>query len=230
MKISLLNKIKVYCKFLLRLKKYRSLFSDFEIQMIRKELLYLMLKDGIGNKSMILEVFADLGVFADDKNPYKQSANLIQKEYGVGCNILDVGCGQLPMKSIYLYEKQQLIGKGSVFAMDPDLRLEKYKNMILIGAPFDYSTDLSNIHLLTGDQLNDGAETVIRRGNENRIPICISLGEDGPFTNEDDLCNGISVSEWQENMFGLAASTLLEGADLTIERGTHPRILIKYTE
>lgn len=113
------------------------------------------------------------------KDFYYIHAKNIQKIYGTDINILEMGCGAIPMLANYLAEEQLKTGniENTITIYDPKLITQaiEYPNIIAHKELFTKNTELSNIDLIVGIYSCTETENLIEIACKHRINLYIVL-------------------------------------------------------
>ncbi len=102
--------------------------------------------------SNFYSIYDRLGMIPDSVNHYDRFINKLEQVHNLGCNILEVGGGNLPRIAERIAKRQIDIGCGSITVMDPSLSVKKskYKNLKLCKEKFTLETDIKDYDLLIG--------------------------------------------------------------------------------
>ena len=113
----------------------------------------------------------------DNKDPYLQTMQEIENEFGLDKDIIEVGCGMYPSLSKLIAKRQQEIGKGTITAYDPDLVTKTIDGVVLIKENFTLSTPIPPNALIIGRKPCKATETMIKAAAQNHSELFIKLCE-----------------------------------------------------
>ena len=149
------------------------------------------------------QVLEELGYYKNnpEKSSYEYFINLIDKEFGLEKNIVEVAGGVVPTLGHKISLKQQ---KGTITIYDP--RISNYydetERFVLKKEMFKRSTKLEDKDLLVGFMPCEATQEIIENAIDNNIDFIIALCEGGPHGDEFDYFD--SIEEWLHAMLCLA--------------------------
>ena len=159
-KLVRLEKIdKVYKEFLL---KYGKNYSEGALEYI-KEHFYEFLSD-FDAPDIILQLYSKFGILGNDNNRYQEYLNILNNNFDIKGNILEVGGGFVPAFAELLALKQLKLESGTITVYDPNLVINdsKYKNLKLVKEAVGEDLDVSNYDTIVGIMPCSATELIIR--------------------------------------------------------------------
>lgn len=132
-----------------------------------------------------------------EESAYETFIQLIDDQFGLDKNIVEVGGGIIPTLGQKISLKQK---KGTITIYDPRLS-DYYKGsnkFVLKKEKFMRNTDVSNTDILMGFMPCEAAQTIIDSATKNNIDFIIALCEGGPHGDEFDYFE--SDDEWVSGM------------------------------
>lgn len=93
------------------------------------------------------EIYAFLGLLADENNKYKGFVELLKQKYEIGVNAVEIAGGFFPNSAIYIDEEQHTIGRGTITVYDENLVTNKLGNIILNRRNFTLGDDLGEYRI-----------------------------------------------------------------------------------
>jgi hypothetical protein len=109
------------------------------------------------------------------KDPYLQTMNEIETEFGLDRNIIEVGCGMYPSLARLIAKKQKEIGKGTITAYDPELVTKTLEGVKLVKANFTLETPIPKDALIIGRKPCQATETTILAAEKNETELFLKL-------------------------------------------------------
>ena len=112
-----------------------------------------------------------------DNDFYEEHFNKLKDNFDLGCNVLEVCSGILPVFSNLIAAHQIKIGVGTITAFDPKLfmQMSKYKNMKLHKEKVTLQTDISGFDLVTAILPCEATEDVLTLACQNQKDFYIAL-------------------------------------------------------
>lgn len=171
---------------------------------------------------ILLQIYALFNMLEDSENHYLQFAKMVGQKYGYDKNILEVGCGYLPMFAKY-YNKLQLennkVSKLTVY--DPDIVVNKAKNIKLCKETFTPLTNIDDYDLLVGILPCEATKTIIDKAIECNKEFFIAMCGCTHFSDEQipwgPLGPIISYDYWVDDVYELAGLQQFYGYDVNKE-------------
>lgn len=150
-----------------------------------EKLNYIYKQFGKKNVLCILrQIYASLGMLNDDENEYLQVYNFLSKNFDLGCNILEVGCGSFPALASYIDKHQRKIGNGTITVMDPELSVKKFGNIKLIKDSFMFGDDISKYDLIISQspclKIDEVSAAAIEKEKNFFVTLCNCILERYP--------------------------------------------------
>ena len=149
------------------------------------------------------QILEEIGYYDDciEKSGYNAFINILDKEFDINQNIIEIGGGMIPTLAHKISLKQQ---KGSITIYDP--RLSNYykatKKFILKKEKFNKNTDITSSNILIGFMPCEATQTIIEKAINNNKDFLIALCEGGPHGDEFDYYE--DEEEWLESMLYIA--------------------------
>lgn len=157
-----------------------------------------------GNSHTFMEqVYAEIGYFKDEVNPYLQYIELIKKYHGLSGNILEIGCGFFPVLSKKICENKS--DNGLITAYDPNLIITKMEGLDLRKSIFSETVNINKYDKILGIRPCLGTTTMLSSALDFRkdffLVFCACLPPDEEMT----------TSEWQNLLINVVCSNLKSG-------------------
>lgn len=177
------------------LRQYGQGYSKREVDYIRK-----YWQEGLKSKfsiDILRQIYTELGFFRDDENIYLGFIDILENNFDIDRDIIEVGCGRFPALAKIIALKQQ---KGTITVYDPRLATveSKIPNMKLKKESFTKSTPVRNDQLVIGFMPCEATEQTIVTAGKNKADFLIALCEGGPHGDEFDYFE--SEEEWIASM------------------------------
>jgi len=191
------RKIKEY------VEKYGHLYDEFEKLYLERLNIEMARNYRREIPDITRQVLEELGYYNNnpEQSSYEYFINLIDKEFGLEKNIVEVAGGVVPTLGHKISLKQQ---KGTITIYDP--RMSNYydetERFILKKERFRRSTNLEDTDLLIGFMPCEATQEIIENATDNSIDFIIALCEGGPHGDEFDYFD--STEEWLHAMLYLA--------------------------
>jgi hypothetical protein len=129
----------------------------------------------INRDNVFFQIFSAIGAFEQEVNPYFQLATLIEKEYGLNYNIIEVGSGLFPALALEIAKKQKKLEKGTITVYEPNLVPKILEGITLINKDFPLVTELPQNSLIIGRKPCKTTENMIRIANQTNSEFFIQL-------------------------------------------------------
>ena len=177
------------------LRQYGQGYSKREVDYIRK-----YWKEGLKSKfpmDILRQIYTELGFFRDDENIYLGFIDILENNFDIDRDIIEVGCGRFPALAKIIALKQH---KGTITVYDPRLATveSKIPNMKLKRENFTKSTPVRSDQLVIGFMPCEATEQTIVTAGKNKADFLIALCEGGPHGDEFDYFE--SEDEWITSM------------------------------
>lgn len=125
---------------------------------------------------ILRQIYASLGMINDEENEYLKIFEYLLKKFNLGCNILEVACGNYPVLAHYIDTYQKKIGKGTITVIDPEVSIKKLGNIKIIKDSFNYGDNVDNFDLIISQspclKIDDVAVTAIEKKKQFFISMC----------------------------------------------------------
>lgn len=149
------------------------------------------------------QILEEIGYYEDcpEKSGYNAFIELLDEEFGIERNIIEVGGGEIPTLGHKISLRQN---SGSITIYDPRLTdyYEENDRFVLKKEKFYRNTDVSNTDLLIGFMPCEATQSIIESATDNNIDFMIALCEGGPHGDEFDYFE--DEEEWLHAMLYLA--------------------------
>lgn len=186
----------IYNKFKEFLSKYNNKYSDYALEYIATYFLYDI--KNYRRIDIMNQIYAEIGVFPDNKNLYKGILNFIKEKHDINCNILEIGCGYFPIFAKYIDEEQKKSDSGSITVYDPNLVVENLGNIILNKRFLLTDDNIDRYDLVVGISPCEATELLINKASLAKKDFIIALCECTFFNIEDEKIKDFSISAWHE--------------------------------
>lgn len=142
-------------------------YTSSNIKILKKEF-------GKLEHDYMAQIYYALHLLTEEENPYLAFTELVEKEYGLDLNILEVCGGIYPALSYEIAKKQLQIGKGTITVYDELLskRLES-KKIILQRKTFTKYNNIDNYDLVISKEPCHGTFAVIE-STRNKKDLILS--------------------------------------------------------
>lgn len=125
---------------------------------------------------ILLQIYALFGMLEETDNHYLQFAKMVGEKYGFDKNILEVGCGYLPMFAKYYNNLQIRNNKSSkITVYDPDIAVNKAKNIKLCKTKFTLESNVDDYDLLVGILPCEATKTIINKAIDSDKEFFIAM-------------------------------------------------------
>lgn len=184
------------------LKENPNLYDDEELRIIRRSILWG--KKGNLTYENIRQVSDELGIVDEETNIYTGFAKLINENFDINRNVVEVGSGKLPRLAIKIRGLQTT---GKVFVYDPVLTKKNYedRHLILKREMFNEDTIIPKDSLIVSFMPCEYTANLINYATSNKhdfmIALCGCNHYYSPYVDFDD-----SLHDWFANMEYLARS------------------------
>ena len=196
-----------YSKFNERLKKYientREIYTKEEIEHLKRINIETIISKKRDLPDLYRQVLEEIGYYDlnESESGYNAFIEIIDKEFGIDKNIIEVGGGVVPTLAHKISLKQKA---GNITIYDP--RLSTYhkntSNFILKKEKFINETDVSSADLIIGFMPCEATQTIIENATMNRKDFIIAMCEGGAHGDIYDYFE--STEEWLNCMLYLA--------------------------
>ena len=188
---STINEIKVQ-RFL---KENEYGYSAREIEFIRNNWRHFLSRKF--HVDLLRQLYSELNLVDDKDNIYHGFMKILEENFDIDTDIIEVGGGRIPSLAKKIALKQK---KGTITVYDPDLinTESPYPNMVLRKQPFTLQTPVEKDQLIIGFMPCEAAEKIIYNARNNGAHFLIALCEGGPHGDEFDYFE--SEDEWLFSM------------------------------
>ena len=182
-------------------KKYYDEYEQYFLEGLTIEVLRKYYKYELPD--IARQVLEEIGYYkiVNEESGYDAFIDVIDKQFGLEKNIVEVGGGIIPTLAKRISLKQK---KGTITIYDP--RLSNYytenDKFILKKEKFKRNTNVDNKDLLMGFMPCAAAQQIIENATDNNLDFIIALCEGGPHGDEFDYFE--SDEEWVGSMIYLA--------------------------
>jgi hypothetical protein len=111
----------------------------------------------------------------EGRDPYYQTMQEIEQEFGLDRDIFEVGCGMFPSLARIIAKRQQEIGKGTITAFDPELVTKVVDGVHLVKEKFTLTTPLPKNALIIGRKPCEATEIMIKAASKNNAELFLKL-------------------------------------------------------
>ena len=149
------------------------------------------------------QILEEIGYYDEkpEQSGYNAFIDLIDNEFGLEKNIVEVGSGVIPTLAHKISLKQK---SGTITLYDP--RLSDYygetDRFVLKREEFNHKTNIKNADIIIGFMPCEATRTIIETATENNKDFAIVMCEGGPHGDEYDYFE--SSDEWVDSMLYLA--------------------------
>lgn len=177
------------------LKKYGDGYVPRELEYIRKN--WDKSLHSKYNMDILRQVYAELGFLSDDENIYKGFIKILEDNFDINRDIIEVGGGRFPSLAKMIALKQK---SGTITVYDPRLVLtdSPLPNMKLKKENFTKRTPVRKDQMVIAFMPCEATEHAIIAAGENNADFLIALCEGGPHGDEFDYFE--SEDEWITSM------------------------------
>lgn len=172
---------------------------------------------------ILLQIYALFGMLEETDNHYLQFAKMVGEKYGFDKNILEVGCGYLPMFAKYYNNLQIRNNKNSkITVYDPDIVVNKAKNIKLCKTKFTLESNVDDYDLLVGILPCEATKTIINKAIDSDKEFLIAMCGCTHFSDEEIPWGPFGRMQlpykyWVENVYDLACLQKYNGYNVDME-------------
>ena len=176
-------------------------------------------KNPRANDKVFYQIFSAIDALPQEINPYYQFMKIIEKEFGLERDIIDVGGGMFPALSLEIAKRQKEIGKGTITCYDPELVTTTLDGITLKKEKFTLSSSIPENALIIGQKPCEATETIIRTSSIKNLEVFVQLCAcTHNVPREYRLSHTETKNLWYSYIQELAEDTLPEG--FSLEKGT----------
>lgn len=165
------------------------------------------------NSDTLKQIYSSVGLINPKYDLYFQFLNKIKEKFGIDKNILEVGAGFYPALSEKIDKQQNLIGKGTITAYDPNLIVNNLGNINLNKEYFNSQTPLNNIDLIVAVWPCHATEDIIKISCNNNIDFSIVLCN--CIHHIDDAYK--NIRSWQEYIYEFGKNSISKDKILELD-------------
>lgn len=147
--------------------KYYDLYPDY----LQEELDESLLLGFTNTNDNINQIYCYLDLVPDKINPYIAFLNILKDNFNLNANILEVGCGLMPILSKYL---KKYFPDSYLTLLDKSIKFKNFKDKC-IETTFYENYDISKYDLIIGYNPCQASEAIIRNAIKNNKDFCIAL-------------------------------------------------------
>lgn len=177
------------------LAKYKDGYEPREIDYIRRN--WQSCLKSKYTMDLLRQIYAELGFLSDDENIYKAFIKILEENFSIDRDIIEVGGGRFPSLAKMIALKQKT---GTITVYDPRLvtTVSPLPNMKLKKETFTKKTPVTKDQMVIAFMPCEATEPAILAAGENGADFLIALCEGGPHGDEFDYFE--SIDEWLGSM------------------------------
>lgn len=177
-------------------------YNDRELEFIRSNWVHFL--DKKFQVDILRQMYSELGFMDDKEDIYHAFIKILEENFDIDTDIIEVGGGRIPSLAKRIALKQK---KGTITVYDPNLisTASPYPNMVLRQQPFTLQTPVKEDQLIIGFMPCEATEKIIYNAKKNNAHFLIALCEGGPHGDEFDYFE--SEDEWLYSMLYSARDT-----------------------
>lgn len=191
------------------LEVHKSAYTELEREFIRKNAAWTLHNDnGFYVSSILRQVLAETNLLEDRKNMYKGFINVLEENFDIDRNIVEVAGGIIPSLAKIIALKQK---SGTITVYDPRVIVPDKcpDNLIVKRQSFNSKTQIpANTQMIIGFMPCDATMDIIETACKNNIDFAISLCEGGER-------KGYGYLETDEEWIGMAKYIAERGMEST---------------
>lgn len=164
------------------LTEHNSEYTEREIRYIERYATIILerpINHYIGD--VLRQIYDEVGLLPEENNMYSGFVSLLEKNFNLDTNIVEVAGGVIPVLAKKIALKQS---HGTITVYDPRLTFSspQIPNLILKKQEFTKSTPLTNTNIIIGFMPCDATIQIIEAALANDIDFMVALCEGGPRT------------------------------------------------
>ena len=152
---------------------------------------------------IVRQILEEIGYYDDkkDQSSYEAFINIMNNQFGIEKNIVEVGCGAVPTLAHKISLKQN---SGTITLYDPVVGnyYDSSDRFVLKKEKFKRRTNVDNADLIFGFMPCEATQEIIECATDNNKDFIIALCEGGPHGDEFDYFD--STDDWLHAMMYLA--------------------------
>lgn len=121
----------------------------------------------------IAEIYAYLDFLDQEENIYYQFMQNVKQKQNLGCHILDVSCGHLPILAREIRKEQIKLKKGTITCIDPLVFPLPLDGIHVVKGFFPKDIDVKQFDLLVGMRPCEATIPMMEQAYYNQIPYSI---------------------------------------------------------
>lgn len=146
--------------------KYISLYPDY----LQEEINEKLMLGYTNNNDTINQIYCYLNLVNDSINAYKGFINILENNFDLNRNILEVGAGTIPILSKYLSDE-----KVNVDILEPNIIFDIITKGKIIKEKFTNKTNINDYDLIIGYNPCQATESIIKNSIKHNKDFCIAL-------------------------------------------------------
>lgn len=174
--------------------KYQEHYTRWELEFLRKNIYSGLNKPCVPD--ILRQISVEVGALDDENNMYKKFITLLEENYDIDTDILEIGGGVIPSLSKLISLKQQ---RGTITVYDPRviLNIPHQSNLTLKKEKFESDSSIDNAKIIIGFMPCDATNLIVDIACRNNLDFMVALCEGGSrkgyeWIEEDD--------EWVEHV------------------------------
>lgn len=154
---------------------------------------------------LLRQIYDEAGLLEEKDNIYLGFLKLLEENFDINQNILEVGGGRIPSLGKHIATRQK---RGSITVYDQQLidTRSPHSNLILKKTSFTDETSLKGIGLMIGFMPCEATKLTIKKACENQIDFMIALCDGAPH--KEDIVDG--YNDWEAEMIYEASKGIRE--------------------
>ena len=146
--------------------KYSHLYPDY----LQEEMENKLFLGYTNNNDTINQIYCKLNLVNDNINAYKGFIKILEDNFDLNNNILEIGAGTIPILAKYLNDK-----KINVDILEPNIIFDNLTIGRVIKKKFDEKTNIQKYDLLIGYNPCGATEDIIKNAINSNKDFCIAL-------------------------------------------------------
>ena len=137
-----------------------------------------LMNDKIGEpltSAFLAQIYEAAGLMKPSCSVYHQMTEIINRNFNLKRDIVEIGSGIFPILGHYLRERQLKLGKGSVTVYDANVWTDYPTKAKLVRSYFNSRVSVTPNSLLVGMFPCEATETMIERAEQEDLEFCIAL-------------------------------------------------------
>lgn len=172
--------------------KYISLYPDY----LQEEINEKLMLGYTNNNDTINQIYCYLNLVNDSINAYKSFINILENNFDLNRNILEVGAGTIPILAKYLSDE-----KVNVDILEPNIIFDTITKGKIIKEKFTNKTNINDYDLIIGYNPCQATEGIIKNSIKHNRDFCIALC--GCCFLPEEYTNR-TPEEWHKYLFEIA--------------------------